>query len=118
LGGVCADDVVQVFEPLVHVSGFIATFATLLAGDTVALYDGFDVDRYALAAVVGVADAEEGQVPVAFVVARPGASLSADELLAFAAEHIAAYKLPARVHLRPSLPLTASGKISRRYLHE
>ena len=46
LGDVNASDVVQVFEPLVHVSGFIATFATLLAGGTVTLYEGFDVERY------------------------------------------------------------------------
>ncbi|RDH74205.1 long-chain fatty acid--CoA ligase [Mycolicibacterium moriokaense] len=297
LGGVRADDVVQVFEPLVHVSGFIATFSTLLAGGTVALYDGFDPDRYvralttdrptlvcthidvlaqllrlpgvtrdwfaslrgvyvggdtvservqreftevsglpigvgygmteaiwltvqrlprtdaegcigrpvggarlrsdpktgellvagpmvmqrywddealtaatlvdgwlhtgdlghqdadgvwwftgrlkdvivrrtskitpgeveavldqhpavAMAAVVGVADADEGQVPVAFVVPRRGTVLTADELFAFAAERIAHYKIPVRIHLRSSLPLTASGKISRRDLRE
>jgi len=39
LGNVRADDVVQVFEPLVHVSGFIAALTTLLAGGTVALHD-------------------------------------------------------------------------------
>jgi long-chain acyl-CoA synthetase len=46
LGEVNASDVVQVFEPLVHVSGFIATFTTLMAGGTVTLHEGFDVDRY------------------------------------------------------------------------
>jgi long-chain acyl-CoA synthetase len=46
LGDVRAGDLVQVFEPLVHVSGFIATLTTLLAGGTVALYDRFDVDTY------------------------------------------------------------------------
>ncbi len=46
LGGVDARDVVQVCEPLVHVSGFIATLTTLMAGGTVALQDGFEVDRY------------------------------------------------------------------------
>jgi acyl-CoA synthetase (AMP-forming)/AMP-acid ligase II len=35
LGDVQPEDVVQVFEPLVHVSGFIATFTTLLSGGTV-----------------------------------------------------------------------------------
>lgn len=47
LGDVGPRDVVQVCEPLVHVSGFIATLTTLMSGGTVALYDGFDVDRYA-----------------------------------------------------------------------
>jgi long-chain acyl-CoA synthetase len=45
LGEVNASDVVQVFEPLVHVSGFIATFTTLMAGGTVTLHEGFDVKR-------------------------------------------------------------------------
>lgn len=47
LGNVGPRDVVQVCEPLVHVSGFIGTLTTLMAGGTVALYDGFDMDRYA-----------------------------------------------------------------------
>jgi long-chain acyl-CoA synthetase len=46
LGEVNVSDVVQVFEPLVHVSGFIATFTTLMAGGTVTLHEGFDVQRY------------------------------------------------------------------------
>jgi long-chain acyl-CoA synthetase len=49
LGDVRADDVVQVFEPLVHVSGFIAALTTLLAGGTVVLYDGFDANAYVAA---------------------------------------------------------------------
>jgi long-chain acyl-CoA synthetase len=72
-----------------------------------------------LVAVIGAEDPEEGQVPVAFVVPRPGAAPpTADELTAFLAERIAAYKIPARFHLRPALPLTPSGKIARRDLRE
>jgi long-chain acyl-CoA synthetase len=51
LGEVNAADLVQVFEPLVHVSGFIATFTTLMAGGTVALHEGFDVERYVAALI-------------------------------------------------------------------
>ncbi|RCW45325.1 long-chain acyl-CoA synthetase [Halopolyspora algeriensis] len=46
LGDVDAEDVVQVCEPQVHVSGFIATLTTLMSGGTVVLHDGFDVKRY------------------------------------------------------------------------
>lgn len=46
LGDINRDDVIQVCEPLVHVSGFIGTLSTLLAGGRVALYDGFDLDSY------------------------------------------------------------------------
>jgi long-chain acyl-CoA synthetase len=72
----------------------------------------------AAAAVIGVPDQEEGQVPVAFVVLRDDAALPADELIAFLHNRIAEYKFPARVHFRSELPLTASGKINRRALSE
>lgn len=71
-----------------------------------------------MAAVVGAPDAEEGQVPVAFVVPRAGAQLTQEQLVAFLRDRIAAYKIPARIHLRASLPLTASGKVSRHDLRE
>lgn len=72
----------------------------------------------ASAAVIAVADAEEGQVPVAFVVLRRGAAASAAELTAFLADRIARYKLPVRIHFLDALPLTPSGKIAHRELRE
>ena len=51
LDSVRPSDVVQVFEPLVHVSGIIATFTTLMAGGTVTLYEGFDIERYVAALI-------------------------------------------------------------------
>ena len=70
------------------------------------------------AAVVAADDAAEGQVPVAFVVVRSGYRLSADDVMVFLRERIAAYKLPSRIHFLDALPLTASGKISHHDLHE
>jgi long-chain acyl-CoA synthetase len=72
----------------------------------------------AIAAVVAAPDPEEGQVPVAFVVPKAGASPTPVELVDYLRTRIAAYKIPARIHLRDALPLTASGKISRHDLHE
>jgi long-chain acyl-CoA synthetase len=72
----------------------------------------------AIAAVVAAPDPDEGQVPVAFVVPKAGASLTSIELVDYLRTRIAAYKIPARIHLRDALPLTASGKISRHDLHE
>jgi long-chain acyl-CoA synthetase len=72
----------------------------------------------AMSAVIGAPDPGEGQVPVAFVVTRPGKVVSAEELAKFLAERIAAYKIPARIHFRDHLPLTASGKIAHRELQE
>jgi long-chain acyl-CoA synthetase len=71
-----------------------------------------------LAAVIGVPDPDEGQVPVAFVVLHPGKAVTAGELTAFLRERIAEYKIPARIHFLDSLPLTPSGKIARRELRE
>jgi fatty-acyl-CoA synthase len=66
-----------------------------------------------MAAAVGEPDEYAGELPVAYVVARPGGPApSADELLAFAAAHIgerAAY--PKRIAVLPALPLTAIGKV-------
>ena len=72
----------------------------------------------AMSAVVAAPDPDEGQVPVAFVVRRPGDDLTADALGAFLADRIAAYKIPARIHFRDALPLTASGKIAHHELQE
>jgi len=72
----------------------------------------------AMAAVVAAPDAEEGEVPVAFVVPRRGEQLSADDLVEFLLHRIAAYKVPARIHFLDALPLTASGKIAHRELRE
>ena len=69
-------------------------------------------------AVVAAPDAEEGQVPVAFVVLREGRELSAEDLTSFLRERIAEYKLPSRIHFLDALPLTASGKIAHHDLHE
>ncbi|ULE35279.1 class I adenylate-forming enzyme family protein [Mycobacterium sp. IDR2000157661] len=74
--------------------------------------------QVAMAAVVGLPDPQEGQVPVAFVVPTSGAAPSPDELAAFLHGRIADYKIPARLHLRSALPLTSSGKISRGDLTE
>jgi len=72
----------------------------------------------AAVAVVGVPDERLAEVPVAFVVAREGAAPAPADLLAFCRERIAAYKVPARVHVVPELPATDTGKLARRRLVE
>ncbi|MDH5540343.1 MAG: AMP-binding protein [Rhizobacter sp.] len=68
--------------------------------------------QVALAAVVGEPDEYAGELPVAFVVAKPGATLDVAELLAAAAPHIAERAaVPKRISLLPALPLTAIGKV-------
>jgi acyl-CoA synthetase (AMP-forming)/AMP-acid ligase II len=67
--------------------------------------------KVAEAAVVGVPDERLGEVGMAFVVERPGAALSADELLAWARENMANFKVPRRVEKVPALPRNAMGKV-------
>jgi long-chain acyl-CoA synthetase len=68
-------------------------------------------------AVFGVADERWGEVVTAAVVAR-GEGRDADELVAFARERLAGYKLPRAVHFVDEMPKTATGKISKKDLRE
>jgi HIP---CoA ligase len=62
-------------------------------------------------AVVGVPDDRMGEVGHAYVVARAGADIDPDELIAWCRERMANYKVPRAVHVRDALPLNASGKV-------
>jgi acyl-CoA synthetase (AMP-forming)/AMP-acid ligase II len=73
-------------------------------------------ERIADAAVVGVRDAEGEEVPKAYVVGRPGADLTADEVMAFVAERVAPYKKVRMVEFLDAIPRSASGKILRKDL--
>jgi 2,3-dihydroxybenzoate-AMP ligase len=60
-----------------------------------------------------------GEKACAFVVPRPGETLSFDELVAFLrAQNIASFKLPERLELVDELPLSPVGKILKRELRE
>jgi fatty-acyl-CoA synthase len=73
--------------------------------------------RVAEAAVVGAPDERWGEVPVAFVTAR-GATVDPDELIAFARERLAGFKVPKRVIVVDELPKTGTGKIQKFALRE
>lgn len=63
------------------------------------------------AAAVGRPDAYAGEVPVAYVVLRPGSDASEEALCTFAAERIAKRAaMPKFIHILGGLPLTAVGK--------
>jgi len=63
------------------------------------------------AAVLGVADPTWGEAGAAFVVVRPGATLSANDVIRFLEGKLARYKLPKAVHFLDVLPRTAYGKV-------
>jgi fatty-acyl-CoA synthase len=65
------------------------------------------------AAVVGVADARWGEVPVLAVVARPGMSVDEARLRAAFDARLARFKHPRRIVVRDALPKTALGKVRK-----
>ena len=69
------------------------------------------------AAVIGVEDAKFGQRLKAFVVAKDGADLSADDLKAHVKANLASYKTPREVEFLDELPRNATGKVLKRDLH-
>lgn len=69
-------------------------------------------------AVVGGPDPERGESVVAFVVRKPGVTVTAEELIAFVRDRIAHYKAPCRVEFRDQLPRSGVQKVLRRVLRE
>jgi long-chain acyl-CoA synthetase len=67
-------------------------------------------------AVAGVPHANKGEVAKAWVVLKPDAHVSEDELRAFCRERLAPYKVPGSVEFRTDLPKSMVGKVLRRML--
>jgi long-chain acyl-CoA synthetase len=70
------------------------------------------------AVVAGLPDEYRGQTVKAYVVLRPGESLTADQVIAYCRERLARYKVPHIIEFRESLPKTIIGKVLRRVLLE
>jgi len=70
------------------------------------------------AAVIGVPHHYYGEVVKAFVIPKPGARVTAEELRSHCAANLAEFKRPVEIELRESLPKSAVGKILRRELRE
>src|SRR5580698_2714189 len=70
-------------------------------------------------AVFGAPDPQWGELVVACVVLKPGATLTADDLIAFCRRSLASYKLPRRVEFSETdLPKSSSGKLLKKTLRE
>lgn len=69
-------------------------------------------------AVIGVPDERLGEVPRAFVVLRPGASATPEEIVAWCRENMANYKVPRQVVILGALPMNAAGKVQKFLLRD
>jgi fatty-acyl-CoA synthase len=69
------------------------------------------------AAVVAAPDDKWGETPCAFVELKDGATVSAEELIAWSRDHLAHYKCPRHV-IFGELPKTSTGKVRKYVLRE
>ncbi|MGH2499708.1 MAG: long-chain-fatty-acid--CoA ligase [Candidatus Limnocylindria bacterium] len=69
-------------------------------------------------AAIGVPHAAKGEEVKAFVVLKPQARATADEIVAFCRTELAPFKVPREIEFRESLPKTLIGKVLRRQLAE
>jgi HIP---CoA ligase len=75
-------------------------------------------ESIAQVAVVGVPDDRMGEVGMAFVVLRPGAQATPEELIAWCGPEMANYKVPRHVEIVDGLPLNAMGKVLKYELRD
>jgi len=68
--------------------------------------------------VVGIPDPYWGEAVHAVVVTEPGAQVSAKDIIAYCANHLAGYKKPKAVDFVAALPVSGYGKILRREVRE
>ena len=68
--------------------------------------------------VIGAPDERMGEVGCACVILRPEAALNEAELIAWARQRMANYKVPRYVRFREAFPVNASNKVLKRELRE
>ena len=72
----------------------------------------------ALAAIGSIPDEAKGELAKAYVMLKPGLSVTGSELIAHCRQYLAAYKVPRAVQFVDAVPMTSSGKIMRRLLKD
>ncbi|MCB2024887.1 MAG: malonyl-CoA synthase [Ottowia sp.] len=77
-----------------------------------------DMPGVAESAIVGVPHPDFGEVGVAVVIAKPGAGLSPDQLLADLKAKLANFKIPKRCFIEAELPRNTMGKVQKNLLRD
>jgi long-chain acyl-CoA synthetase len=80
-----------------------------------AVLDHPDVESVA---VIGIPQDDFGEQPMAFVVPRPGTTLTPDDVAAFLDGRLASFKRPRRIDVVDSLPLSPMGKVLKTELRK
>jgi long-chain acyl-CoA synthetase len=78
----------------------------------------FEHPKIQEAAVIGVPDERRGETVKAVIVLKEGQTATAEEIIAFCRERMAAYRVPRIVEFRDELPKSMVGKVLRRELRE
>ncbi len=69
-------------------------------------------------AVLGLPDAKFGEIVAAWIVLRPGASLSPEDIGAYCRGKITHFKIPQHIEIVPALPRTVTGKVRKHVLRD
>jgi acyl-CoA synthetase (AMP-forming)/AMP-acid ligase II len=74
------------------------------------------IDSVAETAVIGIPDERMGEVGRAYLVAKPGRVVDADEVRAYCKENLANFKVPREIRIVDTLPRNPSGKVLKNEL--
>jgi malonyl-CoA/methylmalonyl-CoA synthetase len=77
-----------------------------------------DMQGVAESALVGVPHADFGEVGVAVVIAKPGAQVNGDAVVASLKAQLANFKIPKKCFVVPELPRNTMGKVQKNVLRE
>jgi fatty-acyl-CoA synthase len=77
-----------------------------------------ELPQISAAAVIGIADAQWGEVGLAFIVPADGESVTESEIRGYLSTRLARYKIPRQFRFVDTLPRNAGGKLLRRQLRE
>jgi fatty-acyl-CoA synthase len=76
------------------------------------------MEEVAECAVFGIPDPKWGEVPAAYIMLKPGATLDPQAVVARCQQHLAEFKRPREVRIVTEFPKTPIGKIQKNLLRE